>query len=80
MKKEVVFQCLAALAIGFLIAWVVKPKDAINTEPYELKTKIVELEYNNKIQAIESKYLKKLHLIENADSTRLDSLWTAFDF
>lgn len=84
-QQEIIKQIKHLLAfatfaiLGFLVAWIYKP-NTDNSEEIKLKTEIIELQYNNKVQEIENDYLRKFHFIENADPAQLDSLWASFDF
>ena len=76
--KQLLF-LLSLAFICFLLGRITKPQKD-DTEKIQLKTEIVKLQYDTKIQEIENEYLRKLHFIENADAKELDSLWTSFDF
>ena len=69
---------LGGAIIGFLISWILLPREAVNTESYELKTQIQELKYQVKIDSIEIQHAKEYYFFESGDSTYrhsfLDSL------
>jgi hypothetical protein len=52
----------------------------VETNNYENEAKIQELEHEKKLKDIEIEYLHRLHFVENADSTQLDSVWNVYGF
>lgn len=73
--------------LGLFLGWIIHgftPKEKINTtilqENYELKNENQKLEYEAEITKFKIKTYKHLYVLENSDSTGLDSIWTNFDF
>lgn len=74
---------LACLVIGFLLGWIIINsfnKEEVDPKIYEQEQEIQKLEYEKQIKQIEIEYLHRIHLVENADSTQLDSIWNVYGF
>jgi len=73
MVKQVL-PYLGGAVIGFLISWILLPREPVNTETYELKSEIQELKYQVKIDSIKIKYAADFTQFEYGDSTYRDSI------
>ena len=73
MIKQIAPYLVGAL-IGFLISWIILPREKLNTESYELKTQIQELRYQVKIDSIKIKYATDFTQFEHGDTTYRDSI------
>lgn len=83
MNKTLITVPLITLIIGGVVGYFLHPKTEIITPDvtkYEYENKIQALEYKAKLSEIETQYLQRLHFIENADSSQLDSLWINYGF
>ena len=73
MIKQITPYFLGAL-IGFLISWIILPREKPNTVNYELKTQIQELQYQHKTDSLKAKYTTEFIKFENGDTTYRDSI------
>lgn len=88
MKYNVlVLAAVIGLIIGFVGAWLIKPTKTVDFTKYEfqeqlhkLENEIQESKHREEISRYEAKFLRGLHYVEIADSTKLDSLWNDHGF
>ncbi len=65
---------LGGALIGFLLSWILLPREEIDLQPYELQTKIQELQYQIKTDSIEKEWSDKYFQFEHADTATRDSI------
>ena len=75
--KDLAIYIILGLQLVVLVFSLPKKETTTN---YESEAKIQELEHQKKIRDIEIEYLHRLHFVENADSTQLDSIWNVYGF
>jgi hypothetical protein len=64
---------LGGALIGFLISWILLPKEEIDTQPYELQKEIQELNYQIKADSIEKEWTSKYFEFEHGTTEDRDS-------
>lgn len=83
MNKSFILLTVICLCVGGVVGYLIHPDAEIykpDVSKYRYENEIQELKYKAEISKFETKYLQRLHFIEDADSTQLDSLWLNYDF
>ena len=68
------------LIVGILATLAIRPKPTNNAVEYGLRNEINRLNYERQAETIKADYLYKLHFVENATTSEVDSLWSTFGF
>lgn len=81
MKREQITPYLVALALGFMLAWIIKPKEKADTTKQDLQNQITILQSENKIEKFKANEFKRLQKLHDAKTqTDVDSIWVTFGF
>ena len=65
---------LGGALIGFLLSWILLPREEIDTTPYDLKAQNQELRYQIKTDSIEKEWTSKYFEFEHGTPEVRDSL------
>jgi hypothetical protein len=65
---------LGGAVIGFLLSWILLPREEIDLQPYELQKEIQELEYQIKTDSIEKEWQGRYFEFEHGTTEDRDSI------